>query len=168
MADPRQPIDDRGEPLGPRVDSELVTICLAYAERLDGDGDPAPFVREGYRLAVRPGGPGSPLATAVAEAVLAGSADEVARVLCDVVAREGCAAEHECVAIATSGWSAGELDVAPCPRPTTCASDVLVALVLGLVQRIHALEDRSSVRRAQLLYDLLVTDEHPERDDRAL
>jgi hypothetical protein len=143
MSDPRQPIDDRGEPCSPRVDSELVTICLAYAERLDGDGDPAPFVREGYRLEVRPGRPRPPIATAVAEAVLAGSADEVARALCDVVAREGCASDHECVAIATVDWSAGELEVAPCPRPTTCASDVLVELVLGLVQRIHALEEQS-------------------------
>jgi hypothetical protein len=143
MSDPHQPIDDRGEPCSPRVDSELVTICLAYTERLDGDGDPAPFVREGYSLEVRPGRHALPLATAVAEAVLAGSADEVARALCDVVAREGCASDHECVAIATVDWSAGELEVAPCPRPTTGASDVLVELVLGLVQRIRGLEERS-------------------------
>jgi hypothetical protein len=142
MSDPRQPIDDRGERCAPRVDSDLVTICLAYAERMDGDGDPAPFVREGYRFDVRPGRPRPPLATAVEEAVLAGSADEVARAICDVVAREGCASDHQCVAIATVAWSAGELEVAPCPRPTS-ASEVVVELVLGLVQRIHALEERS-------------------------
>ena len=143
MADARQPIDDGGEPCGPRLDSELVTICLAYAERLDGEGDPAPFVREGYRLEVRAGRPRPHLATAVAEAALAGSADEVAKALCDAAAREGCASDHGCVAIATVDWSAGKLEVAPCPRPTTCASGVLVELVLGLVQRIHALEERS-------------------------
>jgi hypothetical protein len=142
MSDPRQPIDDRGEPCSPRVDSELVTICLAYAERLDGDGDPPPFVREGYRLDVRPGRPPPPVAIAAAEAA-SGSADEVGRALCDVVAGEGCASGPECVAIAMVDFSAGELEVALCPRPTTCASDVLVELVLGLVQRIHALEERS-------------------------
>jgi hypothetical protein len=30
-----------------------------------------------------------------------------------------------------------------CPRPTACATDVLVELVLGLVKHVHALEERS-------------------------
>jgi hypothetical protein len=75
--------------------------------------------------------------------VLAGSADELARALCEVVAREGCASVNECVAIAVVDFSAGELEVTPCPRPTTCPSDLLVELALGLVRRIHALEERS-------------------------
>ena len=143
MPDPRQPIDDRGEPCGPRVDAELVTVCLAYAERPEGDGDPSPFVREGYRLEVRPGRPKPPTPTSIAEAVLAGSPDQVARALCQAAAVEGCASDDECVAIATVAWGAGEPRVDACPCPTTCATDLLVALVLGLIQRIHALEARS-------------------------
>jgi hypothetical protein len=143
MPDPRQPIDDRGEPCGERVDSEVLTICLAYTERPNGDGDPAPFVREGYRLEVRPGRYRPPLPTPIVEAALAGSADEVARALCEVAAGEGCISDHEWVAIATIDWGAGELKVDPCPRPMTCATNLLIELVLGLVQRVHALEERS-------------------------
>jgi len=142
MPDPRQPIDDRGEPCGPRVESDLITICLAYAESPEGDGDPAPFTREGYRLEVRPGRGRPPLATPFAAAVLDGSSDELARALCEVVAGEGCTPDHECVAIATVDWGSGELEVDPCPRPTTYNTDLLVELVLGLVQRVHVLEMR--------------------------
>lgn len=143
MSDPRQPIDDRGEPSGPRVDAKAVTICLAYAERPEGDSDPSPFVREGYRLEVRPARPKPPNPTSIAEAALAGSPDQVALALCQAVAAEGCASDDECLAIATVAWGARELRVDACPRPTTCATDSLVALVLGLVQRIGALEARS-------------------------
>jgi hypothetical protein len=143
MPDPRQPIDDRGEPCGPPVDAEVVTIRLAYAERLEGDGDPAPFVLEGYRLEVRPRRHRPPPPTPLAKAALAGSSDEVARALCEVAAGEGCTSDRESVALATVDRSAGALKVDSCPRPTTCATDLLVELVLGLVERVHALEERS-------------------------
>jgi hypothetical protein len=143
MPDPRQPIDDRGEPWGPRVDAEVVTIRLAYVERPEGDGDPAPFVREGYRLEVRPGRDTPPPPTPIVKAALAGSSDEVARALCEVPAGEGCTSDRESVALATVDWSAGALKVDSCPRPTTCATELLVELVLGLVERVHALEERS-------------------------
>src|SRR4029450_902596 len=51
MPDPRQPIDDRGEPRGEPIDAETVTLCLAYAERSE-NGDPARFVRETYTVEV--------------------------------------------------------------------------------------------------------------------
>jgi hypothetical protein len=143
MPDPRQPIDDRGEPCGPPVDAEVVTIRLAYAERPEGGGDPAPFVREGYRLGVRPGRHRPPPPTPIARAALTGSSDEVARAVCEVAAGEGCTSYPESVALATVDWSAGALKVDSCPRPTTCATDLLVELVLGLVERVHALEKRS-------------------------
>jgi hypothetical protein len=143
MPDPRQPIDDQGEPLGPPVDAEVVTIRLAYAERPEGDGDPAPFVREGYRLEVRPGRYRPPPPTPIAKAALAGSSDEVARALCEVAAGDGCASDRESVALATVAWSAGAVKVDLCPRPTTCATGLLVELVLGLVERVRALEERS-------------------------
>jgi hypothetical protein len=143
MPDARQPIDDRGAPCGPRVDAEVVTIRLAYAERPEGDGDPAPFVREGYRLEVRPGRHRPPPPTPIAEAALAGSSDEVARALCEVAAAEGCTSDRESVVLATVDWSGGALKVDSCPRPATCATELLVELVLGLVQRVDALEERS-------------------------
>ena len=143
MSDPRQPIDDRGEPWGPPVDAEVVTIRLAYAERPEGDGDPAPFVLEGYRLEVRPGRHKPPPPTPIAKAALAGSPAEVARALCEVAAGEGCTSDRESVALATVDWSAGALTIDSCPRPTTCATELLVELVLGLVERVRALEERS-------------------------
>jgi hypothetical protein len=143
MPDPRQPTDDRGAACGERVDADRVTICLAYAERPEGAGDPAPLVREGYRLEVRPGRPPTPPATSIAAAVLAGSSDEVARALCEAATGQGCAFEDQCVAIATVHWDAGELEVAPCPRPTICATELLLELVVGLVERVRALEERS-------------------------
>jgi hypothetical protein len=143
MPDPRQPIDDRGEPSGPPVDAEVITVRLAYAERPEGDGDRPPFVREGYRLEVRPGRDRLPLPTPITKAALGGSSEEVARALCEVAAGEGCASDDESVALAVVDWSAGALKVDPCPRPTTCATDLLVELVLGLVERVNVLEDRS-------------------------
>jgi ketosteroid isomerase-like protein len=79
MPDPRQPIDDHGEPCGERVESELLTICLAYAERPEGNGEAAPFVRETYTLEVRAGRIEPPPRHPAADAVLSGSAADSRR-----------------------------------------------------------------------------------------
>ena len=143
MPDPHQPMDDRGEPHGQPVASDLVTICLAYAERPEG-GDPAHFVRETYTLEVRPGPPAEPPARSpAADAVLSGSAAEVASALCETVAGEACDPADECVPVATISWRKGRPRVAQCPRRTLASTDVLLELVLGLVQRVHVLEQRS-------------------------
>jgi len=47
------------------------------------------------------------------------------------------------VPITTLNLGAEELEVDLCPRPTMCAADLLVEVVLGLAERIHALEVRS-------------------------
>ena len=142
MPDPHQPIDDRGEPNGTPVDSETVTICLAYAERPEG-GDPARFVRETYRLEVRPGQPQSSSRSPAAKAALTGSAGEVARALCDSAAGEECDPADECVPLATVTWRRGQPRVAQCPRRTVAATDALLELILALVERVHALERRT-------------------------
>ena len=142
MLDPRQPVDDQGEPCGEPVDSDVVTICLAYAEQSDDDGDQA-RVRETYTLEVRPRAVEPPPLHPAAEAVLSGSAREVARALCKAAAGEVCDPAEQCVPIATVEWRKGKVDVAVCPRRTVAATDVLVELILGLVQRVEALEERS-------------------------
>ena len=142
MPDPRQPIDDRGEPWGEPVESEVVTICLAYAERSDGDADPVRFVRETYTLGVRPGPAKPPPLEPAADAVLTGSADEVARALCRGPAGEACDPVDECVPIATVDRRKGQLQVSTCPRRTVASTDVLLELVLGLVRRVQVLEQR--------------------------
>jgi hypothetical protein len=143
MSDPRQPIDDRGDPCGAPVDSEVVTLCLAYAERPEADGDPARFVRETYTLEVLPGRAEPPPRSSGGEAVLAASADEVAAALCEAAAGEGCGPPQQCVPIATLDRRKGELQVVLCPRRIVAASDVLLELILGLVRRVQALEHRS-------------------------
>jgi len=142
MPDPRQPIDDRGEPCGEPVDSEAITICLAYAERPEDGGDPARFVRETYTLGVRPGRAAPPPRSPAGEAVLAGSSDEVARALCEA-ASEACDPAEQGVPIATIARRKGEHHVVLCPRRTVVATDVLLELILGLVRRVEALEERS-------------------------
>lgn len=146
MPDPRQPIDDRGEPCGELVESEVITICLAYAERSDDDGDPARFVRETYTLGVRPGPFEPPPFNPAAKAVLTGSTDEVVRALCEATAGDACDPAEQCVPIATVARRKGELDVAPCPRRMVAPTDVLLELILSLVQRVRVLEQRSSRR----------------------
>jgi hypothetical protein len=141
MPDPRQPIDHRGEPSGERVDSGVITICLAYAECAEDDGDQARFVRETYTLEVRPGPP-EPPRNPPAEPVLTGSTDEVARALCEAAAGEACDPADQCVPIAMVDTRKGAVHVAPCPRRTVVATDVLVELILGLVRRVQALEQR--------------------------
>jgi|SRR5215211_7418414 len=141
MPDPRQPIDDRGEQCGDPVDSEVVTICLAYAER--PEGDPALFVRETYTLEVRPGRVAPPSRGAVWEAALTGSSEEVARALCEAAASEACDPAERGVPIATVDRREGEPQVALCPRQTIVATEVLLELILSLVQRVRAREERS-------------------------
>jgi hypothetical protein len=143
MPDPRQPIDDRGEPCGEPLDSEVITICLAYAERPEDEGDPARFVRETYTLEVRPGRAEPPPRHPAAEAVLTGSREEVARALCEAAAGEECDPAEQCVPIATVDGREGELHVVLCPRRMVAATDVLLELVLGVVRRVQVLEQRS-------------------------
>jgi hypothetical protein len=142
MPDPHQPIDHHGEPCGERVDSEVVTICLAYAECAEGDGDQARFVRETYTLGVRPGRPERPPGNPVGKAVLTKSAGEVARALCEATADEACDPAEQCVPLATVDTRKGAVRVAQCPRPTVVSTDVLLELMLGLVRRVEALERR--------------------------
>jgi hypothetical protein len=142
MPDPHQPIDDRGEPRGEPVDSEVVTICLAYAERSE-NGDPARFVRETYTLEVRPGPPEPSPRSPAAEAVLAGSASEVSSALCEAAAGDSCDAADECVPLATVTWRRGKPRVAQCPRRTIASTDALLELILALVERVNALEQRT-------------------------
>ena len=142
MTDPHQPIDDLGEPSGEPVESETVTICLAYAERSEG-GDPARFVRETYTVEVRPGRAEPSPRSPAANAVLTGSASEVARALCEAVAGDSCDPVDECVPLAAVTWRRGQLRVAQCPRRTVPNTQALLELILGLVQRVHALEQRS-------------------------
>jgi hypothetical protein len=144
MRDPRQPIDDRGEPCGEPVDSEVITICLAYAERSEGDADPARFVRETYTLGVRPG-PAEPAPPSpAAEAILTGSSEEVLTALCEAAAGDDCDPTEQCVPIATVDGRKGELNVAPCPRRMVAPTDVLLDLILSLFQRVRAVEQHSS------------------------
>jgi hypothetical protein len=142
MTDPHQPIDDRGEPSGEPIDSETVTICLAYAERPDA-GDPARFVRETYRLEVRPGQPDPPPRSLPADAVRTGSASEVARTLCETTANQACDRADECVPLAIVTWKKGKPHVTQCPRRTLASTDALLELILALVKRVKALEQRS-------------------------
>ena len=143
MPDPRQPIDDRGDPCGDPVDTDMTTICLAYAERPEDEGDLSRFVRETYTLEVRPGRAEPPPRSPVTEAVLAGSSAEVAMALCEAGAGEACDPTEQCVPIATVDWQKGELEVVLCPRRLVAPTDVLLELILGLVQRVQALEHRS-------------------------
>jgi hypothetical protein len=142
MPDPRQPIDDRGEPRGERVDSEVITICLAYAERAEGDGDQARLVRETYTLEVHPGRPEPGPRHPATKAVLTKPRDEVARALCEAAAGEECDPADRCVPIATVDLRRKAPRVALCPRPTVVSTDVLLELMLGLVRRVEALERR--------------------------
>jgi hypothetical protein len=143
MPDPRRPIEDRGEPCGEPVDSELLTICLAYAERLEGEGETAPYLRETYTLEVRPGRIEPPPRHPAAEAILAGSPPEAARTLCRATAGETCDPPDQCVPIATVDLRKEKPRVVLCPRPTVASTDVLLELILGLVRRVQALERRS-------------------------
>lgn len=142
MPDPRQPIDARGEPCGERVESEVVTICLSYAERPE-EGDPARFVRETYTLDVHPGPAEPSPASRAAEAALTGSAEAVAGALCEAAAREERDPLEPCVPIATVDLRKGGPHVVVCPRRVVAATDVLLELILGLVRRVQALEQRS-------------------------
>jgi peptidoglycan hydrolase-like protein with peptidoglycan-binding domain len=128
MPDPRQPIDHRGEPCGERVDCEVITICLAYAECAENDGDHARFVREMCTLRVRPGPPEPPPGNPAAEAVLTESRDEVARALCEAAAGDACDPAERSVPIATVDARKGAVRVAPCPRPTVVSTDGLRAV----------------------------------------
>lgn len=142
MLDPRQPIDDRGDPCGQPVDSKVTTICLAYAERPEQKDDRARLVRETYTLEVGPGrAEGHPRSPAT-EAVLAGSSAEVAMALCEAAAREACDPPDQCVPIATVDRRKGKLEVVMHPRRTLTTTDALLELILGLVQRVQALERR--------------------------
>jgi hypothetical protein len=143
MPDPRQPIDDRGDPCGEPVDTEITTICLAYAERPEDEGEPARLVRETYTLEVRSGRAEPPPPSPAAEAVVAGSSAEVAMALCEAAAGESCDPSEQCVPIATVDRQKGGLEVVLCPRRMVASTDVLVELILGLVRRVQALEDRS-------------------------
>ena len=143
MPDPRQPIDDRGDPCGDPVDTDMTTICLAYAERPEDEGDLSRFVRETYTLEVRPGRAEPPPRSPVTEAVLAGSSAEVAMALCEAAAGEACDPPEQCVPIATVDGRKGELEIVLCPRRMVASTDVLLELILGLVQRVQALEHRS-------------------------
>jgi hypothetical protein len=142
MLDPRQPIDDRGEPCGERLDSEVITICLAYAERLENDGDRARFVRETYALEVRPGPAEPPSRSPAAEAALTGSTEQVAMAVCEAATGEECDPAERCVPIATVDLRKGEPHVVMCPRRTVAATDVLLELILGLLRRVQLLEQR--------------------------
>lgn len=143
MPDPRQPIDDRGDPCGDPVDIDMTTICLAYAERPEDEGDLSRFVRETYTLEVRPGRAEPPPRSPATEAVLAGSSAEVAMALCEAAAGEACDPPEQCVPIATVDGRKEELEVVLCPRRMVASTDVLLELILGLVQRVQALEHRS-------------------------
>jgi hypothetical protein len=116
MTDPRRPIDDRGVPCGPAVDSDTVTLCLAYAERPDDETDPDRFVRETYVLDVRPG---------------------------RAAASEAREPRGHCVPIATVHRRDGKLSVDLRPRRMLDATDVLLELIQGLVRRVEELEQRS-------------------------
>jgi hypothetical protein len=142
MPDPRQPIDDRGEPCGDRIGADVITICLAYAERAE-DGDRARFVRETYTLEVRPGPAEPPPPIPAAEAALTGSAEEVARALCEAAAGGERDPADSCVPIATIDLRKGEPHVILCPRRVVPATEVLLELILGLVRRVQAFEQRS-------------------------
>jgi hypothetical protein len=142
MPDPRQPIDDRGKPCGEPVDSDVITICLAYAERPEGDADPARFVRESYTLAVRPGPVDPRPIKTPAEVALTGSADDVLRALCEAAVCDASDPAEPCVPIATVSGRKGEADVSPCPRPMLAAKDVLLGVILSLLHRVQLLEQR--------------------------
>jgi hypothetical protein len=140
MPDPRQPIDDRGEPCGEPVDADVITICLAYAERAEGQAEPARFVRESYTLAVRPGPAERRPIRTPAKVALTGSPDDVLRALCDAALCDASDPAEPCVPIATVSGRQGEVEVSPCPRPTLAATDVLLDLILSLLQRVQVLE----------------------------
>jgi hypothetical protein len=142
MPDPRQPIDDRGKPCGEPVDSDVITICLAYAERAEGDVDPARFVRETYTLAVRPGPAELRPIKTPAEVALTGSADDVLRALCEAAVCDASDPADPCVPIATVSGRKGEADVSPCPRPMPADTDILLDLILSLLRRVQVLEQR--------------------------
>lgn len=126
-----------------QVDSEVVTVCLAYAERPEDDGDPPLFVRETYTLEVRPG-PAEPAPPSpAAEAVLTGSPDQVETALCEATPGEPRDPKDGCVPLATVDGRKGQLQVTVCPRRTLPPTDVLLELILGLLRRVQALEQRS-------------------------
>jgi hypothetical protein len=148
MPDPRQPIDDQGEPCGPRVDSDQLIICLAYAERPEGSqpgssGDEPAFVVERFRLEVRPGRPEPPPRSRLPDLALVGSAEELARVLCEAASRECPGRTDECIPIATVDLSGANPEVESCPRRIAYPTDLLLELVLGLADRVRALETRN-------------------------
>jgi hypothetical protein len=60
LGDPRQPADHTGAPCGARVDADVVTLCLEYAESPESpvptpDGTEYSRVREGFCLRPLPG-----------------------------------------------------------------------------------------------------------------
>ncbi|MET0973916.1 MAG: hypothetical protein ABWY95_10900 [Thermoleophilaceae bacterium] len=63
--------------------------------------------------------------------------------LCEAAAGEACDPPEQCVPIATVDGRKGELEVVLCPRRMVASTDVLLELILGLVQRVQALEHRS-------------------------
>ena len=140
MPDPRQPIDDRGEATGEPVDSDEVTICLVHSERPEGEGDPPPYVRQTYRLDVRPGRPDPAVRGRAAKAARGGSPDELADALCRSTGADCEGDEDECVELATVTIRGKELEVDPCVRRAAISTGQLLELVQALVERIHALE----------------------------
>ena len=112
MADPHRPIDDRGNPRGPAVGADIVTLCLVYAERPDDETDPDRFVRETYVVDVHPG------------------------------PTPAHRPQQPCVPIATVQWRDGELDVALRSRRRLRSTDDLLEMIRDLTRRVHALEQR--------------------------
>jgi hypothetical protein len=68
----------------------------------------------------------------------------VAMALCEAAAGEACDPADRCVPIATVDRRKGEVHVTLCPRPILTGTDVLLELILGLVRRVHMLEQRVS------------------------
>ena len=138
-------VPERVEMPDPRkqVDSEVVSVCLAYSERPDDNGDPALFVRETYTLEVRPGPAEPPPPNPAAEAVLTGSPDQVVTALCEATAGRPRDPKDACVPLATVEGQKDQLHVTLCPRRTVPSTNLLLDLIMGLLRRVQALEQRT-------------------------
>jgi hypothetical protein len=116
LADPRQPTDDRGAPCGDRVGTDVLTLCLEYAEfgenpvpTEDGGQEPAQ-VREGYCLLPLPGDRHRPepvIGPEDCKALRAASKHERRQLLARMLGRTAHAAGAPAVPLAVLGWAGG-------------------------------------------------------------
>ena len=112
LADPRQPTNDAGEPCDDRVEHEVITLCLQYAEFKAGEisakgGDRHTRIREGYVLRPLPGEvkESAPRITAQdCEALVAAPKAERTRLLRGMLERTTNVVDDPCVPLAVLRW----------------------------------------------------------------